>query len=291
MNQLDRRQFLKVSLGNGMIVLTSGLFGQQALSLSTVSSTVRGVVLGANTYSLSSLPLDDAIKAMAAIGFGEAELHPNHIEPKTEPREKLRHWRLTVPLDLFAAIARKFQDSGIYLYAYNMNFSDDFTDPEIDRTFEMTKALGCRVMTAVGSNSLFRRLDPFAKKHKLLVGLHNEVAGLRTAEDFDTVRQGLSEYIKIALDIGHFVAAGSDPVSFIDKYHQDIVDLHIKDRKKGGGRNMPFGQGTTPIKDVLLMLRDRKFSIPANIEWEVNGDRVAALRRCFDYCKEILESA
>jgi sugar phosphate isomerase/epimerase len=291
MNRLDRRQFLKASLGSGMIGLTPGVFGQQALSLSTVSSTFRGVVLGANTYSLSSLPLDDAIRAIAAIGFGEAELHPDHIEPPAASREKLRHWRLTVPLDLFAATGRKFRDSGVYLYAYNMNFSDDFTDPEVDRTFEITRALGCSVMTAVGSNHLFRRLDPFAKRHKLVVGLHNEVPGVRTAKDFETVRKGSSEYIKIALDIGHFVAGGSDPVSFIERYHQDIVDLHIKDRKKGEGKNMPFGEGDTPIKEVLLMLRDRKFSIPANIEWEVNGDRVAALRRCFGYCRQILESA
>jgi hypothetical protein len=143
------------------------------------------VAVGCNTYSFSTLPLDDAIQAIAGIGFGMAELHPRHIEPSfgsggqgrrgarqtdaekaaaTEAREKLRQWRLTGSLDEFTATARKFRDAGIFLYAYNMNYRDDFTDGELDRTFEMTKALGCRLITAVGSNALFRRLDPFAQK-------------------------------------------------------------------------------------------------------------------------------
>ena len=281
---LDRRQFGQLALGG--IALSASA---QNTSLSNVSSTFRGVVLGANTYSLSTMPLADSIKAIASIGFGEAEVHPRHIEPNSISRDDLRRWRLSVPLNNFAAIGKNFRDAGIYLYAYNMNFSDDFTDPEIDRIFEMTRAMGCRLMTAVGSNAFFRRLDAFAKKHKQLVGLHNEETGLRTPADFEAVRKGLSEYIKITLDIGHFVAGGSDPVSFIAKNHQDIVKLHLKDKKKNGP-DMPFGQGDTPIQEVLLMVRDRKYSIPANIEWEVNGDRVAALRRCFDYCKQILES-
>lgn len=59
-------------------------------------------------------------------------------------------------------------------------------------------------------------------------------------------------------------------------FSDDFSDLPIKDRKKNDGANM--------------LVRDRKFRIPANIEWEVNGDRVAALRRCFACCQQILES-
>jgi sugar phosphate isomerase/epimerase len=317
MQPFHRRDFGRLAVASiGALARGRGVLAQQKPLLPPIKSTFNGVALGCNTYSLSTLPLDDAIQAIAGIGFGLAELHPHHVEPSLgspgwgpgatgnapqtqaqkigphEAREKLRQWRLTVPLDQFAVTARKFKDAGLYLYAYNMNFSDDFTDAELERTFEMTKALGCNLITAVGSNALFRRLDPLAQKHKILIGLHNE-GMIRSVVDFENVAKGLSDYTKFTLDLGHFVANGGDPIAMLEKHHDRIVNVHIKDRKKDNGPNMPFGQGDTPIKQVLIMMRDRKYGIPGHIEWEVaagRDERIAAVRRCLDYCKQALDS-
>jgi sugar phosphate isomerase/epimerase len=306
---INRRDFGRLALGGtGVLAAARAVLAQERSSLPPIKSTFNGVVVGCNTYSLSSLPLEDAIKAIADIGFGISELHPCHVEPpfglrgagpgplppeqQVRGREKLRQWRLTVPLDQFAAISRKFHDAGLYLYAYNMNFSDDLSDAEIDRTFEMTKALGCNLITAVGSSELFRRLDAFARRHKVVVGLHNE-GRIRSVADFETVSKGLSDYIAFTLDIGHFAAAGGDSLAMIEKHHDRIVNIHLKDRKKNNGPNMPFGRGNTPIKEVLLMLRDRKYRVPTHIEWEVSAprdQRIAAVRQCFGYCRQALQS-
>ena len=75
-------------------------------------------------------------------------------------------------------------------------------------------------------------------------------------------------------------------------HHDRIVTLHIKDRKRNDGDNVPFGEGDTPIKPVLALLRDRKWAIPANIEYEYNGgDTVQEVRRCVEYCRAALEGA
>ena len=282
--------------------------------LPSTRSTFKGVTIGANTYCLPELPLDDAIHTFADIGFGMAELHPRHIEPSfgaprrarggppptpeeaaaaKVAREKLRDWRMTVPLDTFEGIGKKFKAAGIFLYSYNMNFPDDaFTDEEIDRSFQMTRALGCNIMTAVGSKQLFLRLDPFAQRHKVWVAVHNEGNSIPTIADFDDVLRGASPYICMCLDIGHFVASNSDPVAALDTHHDKIIDLHIKDRKKNNGPNLSFGQGDTPIKQILGMDRDRHYHIPAQIEWEVAADtvdkRVEAVRQGFEYCKASL---
>ncbi len=52
---------------------------------------------------------------------------------------------------------------------------------------------------------------------------------------------------------------------------------------------MPFGEGDTPIKEVLQLLKRKKYPIPANIEYEYDGgDTVAEMRKCYDYCRRAL---
>ena len=52
---------------------------------------------------------------------------------------------------------------------------------------------------------------------------------------------------------------------------------------------MPFGEGDTPIKPVLQLLKKKRYRIPANIEYEYKGgDTVEEVRKCFDYCKQAL---
>jgi len=104
---------------------------------------------------------------------------------------------------------------------------------------------------------------------------------------------GNSKYIAINLDIGHFTAANFDAVDFLKQHHDRIVTLHVKDRKKNQGDNLPLGQGDTPIKEVLQTLKKNRYKIPANIEYEYGGkgkqfDTLAEVKKCFEYCKNAL---
>jgi sugar phosphate isomerase/epimerase len=218
-----------------------------------------------------------------------------HAEPFSGKvdRDEVRKWRLSVPLSHFTTIRKKFNDNGITIHAYNYSFREDFTDAEVARGFEFADALGAKIITASSNVSTAKRVDPFARKAKIRVGMHNHsriVANeFATPENFLEAMNGMSKYICINLDIGHFTAANFDPVEFLGKWHKRIVTLHIKDRRKNQGPNVVFGEGDTPIKATLLWLKQNNSAIPANIEYEYRGsDTMAEMKRCLDYMRKVV---
>jgi len=264
-------------------------------------SRIAGVRLGAQTYSFRDRSLDATVEAMAAVGLSYCELWQAQVETREaisapagrNRREALRQWRLEVPLDHFREIRRTFEAAGITLTAYNLSFDDSFTDEEIARGFDMAAALGVDVITASATITSAARVDPFARKAGITVAFHNHSDirpnQIATPDDFAAALKAGSSKLAINLDIGHFTAANFDAVAYLDEHHDRIVSLHIKDRKRDQGPNVPFGEGDTPIIAVLRRLRDRQWDIPAQIEYEYQGlDTVDEMRRSFDYCRRAL---
>ena len=103
----------------------------------------------------------------------------------------------------------------------------------------------------------------------------------------------VGDYIGFNFDIGHYVAGtnGKSPIPVIEKYHDKIISLHLKDRTADGG-NLPWGQGQTPIKEVLQLLKKEKWPIYADIELEYrvprDSDAVKEVAKCLEYCREAI---
>jgi sugar phosphate isomerase/epimerase len=284
----SRRDFGKLATA----VISLRLLAQQKKK---IDSTIHGVQLGAQTYSFRDRQLDGVIQAMLEIGLGDCEVYSPHVEPKLS-REDLRQWRLRdTSLDAMRQARKKFDDAGIAVAAYNLSFKDDFTDDEIDHGFQLAKAFGVNQITASSTLSVAPRLVKGAEKHQMIVAFHGhaDVADPNQFAKPESFAKALapSKQFRINLDIGHFVAAGYDPLPFIEANHGNITILHLKDRKKGNQQaNLPWGQGDTPIKQVLQLLRDNKWPIKAFIEYEYMGkdDSVTEVKRCFQYCKDAL---
>jgi sugar phosphate isomerase/epimerase len=254
------------------------------------NSKINGVQVGVQSYSFRDRPLDEAIKAMVEIGLSSCELTSSHLEPRARLAAEAKA-KDTDPRELRA----KFDRAGIALTAYSLGIRDDFTEAEIERGFEMARALGVKVITSSSNISTVRRIDPFAKRHRLRVGLHNHSTirpnELATPDDFARALRGASEYMAINLDIGHFTAANCDAVAFLRRHHERIVSLHIKDRQRDHGPQVPFGQGDAPIREVLTLLRQNQWPIPAHIEYEYEGeDTIEEVRRCLAYCQRALSA-
>ena len=290
MSNLNRREWNKLMLGS---VATTVLPLENLFAAARPNSKFAGVQIGAQSYSFRDRGLDDAIKGYVEVGINSCEMWSGHAEPKGLKPDDMRKWQLRVSLDEFKNIRKKFEAAGVQLYAYNYSFREDFTDEEIERGFKMAQALGVKIITASSNVTTAKRVDPFAKKYKIRVGMHNhsniKPNEFATPDDFANAMSGTSEYICANLDIGHFTAANFDAVDYLSKHHDRIVTLHIKDRKKDQGENVVFGEGDTPIKPVLELLRKNKWKIPANIEYEYKGaDTIAEMKKCLSYCKQAL---
>ncbi len=281
-----RRELAKFAIAAPLSAAVASAFAK-------IDSKIDGVMIGAQTYSFRDRSLDECISAMKQIGLGYAELWQGHVEPKD--RDQLKAWRANPPMDEIKAVRKKFDDAGIELYAYNYSFRDNFTDDEIEKGFQMTKALGLNRITASSTVSVSPRVDKYAQQYKIYVGFHGHDSMKKnefsTPDDFKEAMAGRSKYIGINLDIGHFTAANFEPVAYIEEHHSHILTIHIKDRKKNHGDNMPFGQGETDIKGVLQLLKAKKYPIPAMIEYEYGKpglDTIAEVKKCFEYCKAAL---
>jgi sugar phosphate isomerase/epimerase len=232
---------------------------------------------------------------MQKLGLYSCELWQSHIEPRGIPRDEMRRWRETIEIDMFHRVREKFEKASIALCAYNISFRDDFSDIEIERGFEMARALGAPAITSSSNVQTVARIAPVAARQKMLVGVHNhsriDPNEFATAQSLvDALGQG--PFMAVNLDIGHFTAANADAVAFLEQHHDRIVTLHLKDRKRDQGENVEFGAGDTPIVAVLKLLNEKGWPIPANIEYEYKGgDSVDEVGKCLEYCRRALASA
>jgi sugar phosphate isomerase/epimerase len=287
-NWVSRRAFL------GAAAVTAGT----ALS-ATDRGVFNGVTLAVESYSFRDLPLEGCIDAMRTLGLVQCELFRGHVQPPKEKTEtwanygvRMREWIRTVPPDRFAAVRDKFRNAGIAVCGYDHSPGPDYADEEIHRAFKLAKILDPGYIMTSTHVSLAPRLDTFAEQYGVVVAYHNHsnlVADEPTRpEDLERAVKGNS-HVRLVLDVGHFVAAGFDPVDFLEKNHSSIVALHIKDRKKNQGPVVPFGQGDTPIREVLRLVQRKKRPIMAIIEYEYAGKNpVDEVRRCLDYVKTAL---
>src|SRR5262245_11860272 len=252
-------------------------------------SVFSGVEVGVQSYTFRKFTIDRLIAAMTSIGLTSLELWMGHLDPMKATEAD------------FKAVRRQLDAAGIRVNAYCANFPDGTTDEHLERAFRGARLLGTDVMTSSFEKPLLARVDERCRRHKIRLGIHNHWLGdswfkgdrslnFEGPADFLDALKGRSEYLAINLDIGHFSAAGYDPVAFFREHHRRIVSLHVKDRDRDAAHTYTrFGQGATPIEDVLELARHVRYPYTANIEYELDEqDPTEGVRDSFAYVKRVL---
>jgi sugar phosphate isomerase/epimerase len=230
-------------------------------------------------------------------GRGGRELTPEELAARRAAGEEMRKWRLAQSMDKYALLRNKYNDAGVSIDIVKFGLGSGMTDEEVDYCFATAKALGCKAITCEPPVSESKRLGKFAEKHQIRLGFHNH-SNATSVESF--CRPGAweqaffySDWNGANVDIGHFCAGNSmSPADFIRSYHDRITNLHLKDRKFDQGPNMPWGEGDTPIRQILQIMKAEKYKFMATIELEYNvpdgSDVMTELAKCVAFCKEAL---
>ena len=223
-------------------------------------------------------------------GGGRAALTPEQEAAQKAAAEETRKWRAGVSLDKVKEFRKTFNDAGILIEIVKWDGIFNFSDDELDYAFQVSKALGARALSSEISIGQTKHLGEFADKHKMQVGYHGHTQVTPAIWEATFAE---AKYNGANLDLGHFVAGNNtSPVPFLKQYHDRITHVHVKDRKLNNGPNTPFGQGDTPIKEVLQLMRDNKWEFQATIEFEyavpAGSDRMTEIAKAIQYCKECL---
>lgn len=204
---------------------------------------------------------------------------------------EMTQWRASVSMDRFKALRKLYNDAGVGIFGFKLDLRLNSPDSEYEYAFNVCEALGANQLTMeLPDSATTRRIGEYAAKRKIWAGYHAHTQAHLTFWD-EAFSQ--SPYNGANIDIGHYVAGTSQsPIPFIEKHHARITSMHLKDRKFNEGPNMPWGQGDTPIKEVLQLMKKEKHTYPATIELEYNtptGSTVMAeLAKCVQYAKDAL---
>jgi sugar phosphate isomerase/epimerase len=220
---------------------------------------------------------------------------PEQVEAARAKAEAARKWRLSAPTSKLRELRQMYEKAGVSIDVLKVDDVYVVSPEELDYFFQMARDLGARAISAELPQARpdTKRIGAFADKHKVFMAYHHHAQG--TVALYEEIF-GEAKFNGANVDIGHWTATlDESPLPFIAKHADRIPHIHVKDRrlKKNGGENRPFGEGDTPVREVLQAIRDNKWNIRPIVEFEYRvpegSTRVAEIRKCFEYCRQSLQ--
>jgi sugar phosphate isomerase/epimerase len=308
-NSVSRRKFIGLSAAAAAfsIIPENYWYGSQpgVQKGNKPDSRFGGVQVGTITYSWRSMPqsaeeilqycLQTGISSIEWQGYAAEEYAGIPRGSSKEAREAQRKWRISASMKRFEDLRKMYNDAGVNIHILKFE-PDNWSDEELDYSFNVAKTLGAMgVSTEIGDVSA-KRLGAFAQKHGMYAVLHQHQQPGEPGWTFDKFLED-SPANMLNFDAGHYYGAtGLHPNGIIERLHDRIVSVHIKDKtgpkSNPPDTNMPWGKGETPIADILLLIKKSKWPIIADIELEYpvpeGSDAVAEVKKCVEYCKAVL---
>jgi sugar phosphate isomerase/epimerase len=266
-----------------------GALALPAMAARKIDSVVHGIQFGLQSYVFTGIGLpqeslvDTVIESMVESGLGECDFYTRLLEGGA-----------LAPMETFQSVRKKFDDAGIEIYG--LSGFPGSNQEELTRTFAVARILGARRITLGVTLPAAKLIVPLVEASGFEIGIQGGPNMNSTRPDAISRPEqyeeavSLSKSYSMSFDIGDATGGGYDALQFVKTHHDRIGLLYLKDRRKDR-LSMAWGEGETPVAEILKLVRDGKYPIRCYLDCDYKTtDRKSDVKRSFAYAKAALGS-
>jgi sugar phosphate isomerase/epimerase len=314
---LDRRQFLLATAEAAAITAAGVVLPRTSWGLQPAPALAKptSFTLGFSLYGMNGLPLDEALRRAAEIGFTDVEpaLMPGFSGDPTQlpkmRRAELRKLVESLDLNVPALMEnlRPCVDDGPH--AENLRrlalAAELGHDLSPGRNVVVETVLGGKPSDWPGIRSqMVDRLGQWsdaAKQHDFVLAVKPHVSNaLHTPDDCRKLVDELgSEHLRAAFDYSHYEAQGLDLAASLETLIGRTVFIHVKDSRQTVGKKeflLP-GEGRTDYTAYFRLLRKHGYTgsvtveVSSMIHSKPGYDPIAAAKKSFAALKQAFDAS
>ncbi|MGA2985326.1 MAG: sugar phosphate isomerase/epimerase [Terriglobia bacterium] len=237
-NHISRRSFLSVLA---------------AAPLAAAVTPSKPIPVGLELYSVRDeleKDLMGTVRGVAKTGYQCVEFYSPYFEWTTDYARKVR---------------AELDELGIHCYSTH-NDLKSFTPEGMGKAIDLNKVLGTRYIVLAHPGEVsgldgykrvaetLNKANDTMKGQALHAGYHNHDAEWKPIDGqkpMEVLRAALDKSIMLQLDVGTCLAAGSDPVAWINHNPGRIRSMHVKDWSPQKEYKVLTGEGIAPWKKLF----------------------------------------
>ena len=247
-----------------------------------------------------------AIEDVAALGYPGIQLRsnvlPEFADKPAALKELLQAHKLTmVALSSGGVSVTAPAEEEIAKHARNAAFVRDVGGLYLQVTDQLPKG---RPATAADRQALGKVMTEIGKRSADLgvpLGYHNHMNSLgeRPGEVDEILAAADPRHVRLELDVAHYTQGGGDPAKAIDRYHDRLLFLHLKDVEPvppaAGAdparsyRWVELGRGRVDLPGVFAALKKADFKGWAVVELDAVPDKARTPKESGQISKSYLE--
>lgn len=265
----NRRQFVRTAAGAALVCAA----GPRLLAAADNRAQYGGFLMGLQSYTLRSFPVDRALATMQELGLSSVEFFDAHFSVGSTDAE-------------IAAMQAKARQRGLAILGHGVNpFTKD--EKANRRYFEFAKKVGIRNISADPAEDAFASLDKLVKEFDIRIAIHNHGPGARYDKVADVLNaiKGHDERIGACADLGHYIRSAEDPVRVIHLLKGRLYGVHLKDfaEQKANTQGVILGKGHLDLEGTFRALKKVEFPADGSLSLEYEehaDDPVADVKEC-----------
>ena len=243
--------------------------------------------IGISSYCYGLIDVSQALKNTANLGLRNVEIVSFCHLPFN-------------PIDesLIKLVKNELKNNGLKASSYYSTGFDLKSISTAENACIVAKSLGAKLLVGTGTmgrqgdnnsaQKALKMLDNVLDRYDMRFALENHWRNIaETPEDMVNLVKDCSLNIGFALDTGHFVSSGINPMKAVEQLLRRSYDIHLKDIEESGThRNVPYGEGKAKIEEVLKILMTHDYDGPVTIEFETeDSDPTEGLRKCVEFLR------